>query len=189
MFITKKIKYSFLAEKLRAFSKFKSFSNSVAKNAYVTESEKGGEGLYSRKNFKKGAVVFIARGPVRYGNFIGSECYLHPDWYGVDKNTWIAPTYPSIKINHSCRPNTGIFSARCFVALRDINKGDELTFDYSISDDEEVWIMGPGYPIDCMCGEDDCRREIRSIQFLNQENFSNLLPLIPKYLQKVYENK
>ncbi|MEY4026238.1 MAG: hypothetical protein RL438_1751, partial [Actinomycetota bacterium] len=41
---------------------------------------------------------------------------------------------PGDSINHSCEPNCGMRNATTIVAMRDIAVGEELTFDYAMSD-------------------------------------------------------
>ena len=54
-------------------------------------------------------------------------------------------------INHSCDPNCGLLGATVVVAMRDIEVGEELTFDYAMSD-------GSDYDeFDCLCGTRRCR--------------------------------
>ena len=47
-------------------------------------------------------------------------------------------------LNHSCEPNWGVQGQVVFVALRDIEKNEELTFDYAMTDDEP-------YEMECRC--------------------------------------
>ncbi|MBY0309863.1 SET domain-containing protein [Patescibacteria group bacterium] len=153
---------------------------------YVQELGIKGKGLFTSAAFKKGELVFIAPGTTRVAHFEGNDCYLYPDWYGVDEHTWIDITYPFVKINHSCSPNTGIFSSRCFVALRDIEAGEEVTFDYSTSDDESDWVMGPTA---CACEAQHCRVHIGPIQTLPQPYIDQVYPYIPNYFIKKYHLK
>lgn len=54
-------------------------------------------------------------------------------------------------VNHSCDPNCGLMGATVVVAMRDIAVGEELCFDYAMSD-------GSDYDeFDCLCGSDRCR--------------------------------
>jgi hypothetical protein len=58
------------------------------------------------------------------------------------------------RVNHSCRPNCAMFGNVVLVALRDIDAGEQLTFDYATSD-------GCDYDeFDCSCGEPTCRGRI-----------------------------
>ena len=59
--------------------------------------------------------------------------------------------------NHSCTPNLGIQGQIILVAMRDINLGEELTFDYAtieIQDKDNV------KPFKCNCGSKNCRNII-----------------------------
>jgi SET domain-containing protein len=52
--------------------------------------------------------------------------------------------------NHSCEPNLGVQGQIVFVALRDIQAGEELTHDWAMTDDET-------YEMVCHCGAPTCR--------------------------------
>jgi SET domain-containing protein len=39
-------------------------------------------------------------------------------------------------LNHSCEPNLGLQGQVVYLALRDIEADEELTFDYAMNDDE-----------------------------------------------------
>jgi hypothetical protein len=57
-------------------------------------------------------------------------------------------------INHSCEPNCGMRNATTIVAMRDIAAGEELTFDYAMSD-------ASAYDeFDCNCGTSLCRGRV-----------------------------
>ena len=53
-------------------------------------------------------------------------------------------------LNHSCDANLGVRGSLRFVALRDIEAGEELTFDYAMTESSE-WRM------ECGCGSSRCR--------------------------------
>jgi hypothetical protein len=61
---------------------------------------------------------------------------------------------PGDSINHSCEPNCGMRNATQVVAMRDISVGEELTFDYAMSD------MAPYDEFDCACGSPLCRKRV-----------------------------
>ena len=52
--------------------------------------------------------------------------------------------------NHSCEPNIGVQGQIVFVALRDIQAGEELTHDWATTDDDD-------YSVKCNCGAPNCR--------------------------------
>lgn len=71
------------------------------------------------------------------------------DEYDLDGNL---PWNTARLINHSCEPNceAWIDDTRIYIhALRDIKKGEELTFDYGF--DVETWEEHP-----CLCGRPSC---------------------------------
>ena len=63
---------------------------------------------------------------------------------------------PGDSINHSCEPNCGMRNATTVVAMRDIAIGEELTFDYAMSDASNY------DEFDCNCGTSLCRGRVRA---------------------------
>ena len=61
---------------------------------------------------------------------------------------------PNDCFNHSCAPNLGFFGQIGLVALRHIAAGEEVTFDYAMSDG------GPYDEFECYCGSPDCRKTV-----------------------------
>ena len=59
-------------------------------------------------------------------------------------------------VNHSCEPNCGMRNATTIVAMSDIAAGEELTFDYAISDASSY------DEFDCNCGTALCRGSVRA---------------------------
>ena len=58
------------------------------------------------------------------------------------------------QVNHSCEPSCGFLGNVILVARRDIAPGEELTFDYAMSD-------GCDYDeFECVCGAPSCRRKV-----------------------------
>jgi uncharacterized protein len=61
---------------------------------------------------------------------------------------------PGDMVNHSCEPNCGIAGSVLVVAMRDIEPGEEITFDYAMCD-------GTDYDeFDCHCGAATCRGHV-----------------------------
>jgi hypothetical protein len=52
--------------------------------------------------------------------------------------------------NHSCAPNVGVQGQIVFVAMRDVEAGEELTHDWAMTDDDS-------YEMSCRCGAASCR--------------------------------
>ncbi|MGE5308715.1 MAG: SET domain-containing protein [Deltaproteobacteria bacterium] len=56
--------------------------------------------------------------------------------------------------NHSCEPNAGVRGQVMMVAMRDIRAGEEVTYDYCMTD------AGFDFAFDCGCGAKSCRRRV-----------------------------
>ena len=69
-------------------------------------------------------------------------------------------------VNHSCEPNTGVRLVNnqiILFALKPIKNGDEITFDYSTTQEGGFWIMT------CCCQSPGCRRSIGDFSDLPEE--------------------
>ncbi len=64
--------------------------------------------------------------------------------------------------NHSCDPNCGITGGIWITPMRDILPGEELTWDYAMTEDND-WEMT------CDCGSPLCRKVIRGYRHLPPE--------------------
>lgn len=83
-------------------------------------------------------------------------------------------------INHSCDPNSGLLidaTSVVLVALREVFPGEEITFDYSTTMDEDDW------ELDCGCGSPICRgtiRDFKKLPFATQQKYQ-ALGIVPAY--------
>lgn len=148
---------------------------------YIGKSKISGEGVFASQNIPKGKIVVIMKGERKlliHKN--KKDAMSNPNMVGLGKDLWIDPTLPIVSMNHSCDPNLGTKGTVTFVALRDIKKDEELTFDYSTSEDG-LWT------IKCKCGSKNCRKIIRGIKYLPLEVYKKYLPYIPRYFQGVYK--
>ncbi len=84
-----------------------------------------------------------------------------------DWDTHVELDAPARFMNHSCQPNTGVVDnsqdGYDFVALQEIQPGDELTWDYETT--EYVSIAVPR----CLCATEDCRTRIHGYWFRCQD--------------------
>lgn len=119
------------------------------KKLKVKEVPGRGKGLFAKRNFKRGEPFFRFTGKVvsqeqafRHDVQIGSQVYLALD-------------EPWRYINHSCDPNCGMASNVDVVAMRPIKAGQELVYDYAMTDLED-W--GNDVPMICYCGTKRCRK-------------------------------
>ena len=66
-------------------------------------------------------------------------------------------------INHSCEPNCGMAGTSSVQALRDIEIGEELSFDYAMSDSSQY------DEFNCACGKDKCREKITGMDWQKKD--------------------
>ena len=57
-------------------------------------------------------------------------------------------------INHSCEPNCGVFGTSSVIAMTNIEIGEELTFDYAMTDSFQY------DEFNCFCEKENCRGKI-----------------------------
>lgn len=151
---------------------------------YIKESKLHGKGIFAARNIKKGEIVFIMKGN-KLKFLIDSKEQAKKagwNWVGISKNEWLDPKDHCIFFNHSCNPNSGIVGHVVFRAINNIKKDEEVTFDYSLNEADIFW------DIKCKCGSSNCRKIIKSIQFLPKESYLKNKKYIPEYYKKVYNN-
>lgn len=150
---------------------------------YLAQSKISGRGIFTNEDVKKGKIVCIMKGK-RWHLIHTSkkDAMSNPNMVGLGKDLWIDPTLPISSMNHSCDPNLGTKGTVTFVALRDIKKDEELTFDYSTSEDG-LWT------IKCKCKSKNCRKIVRGIRYLPLKVYKKYLPYIPRYFQGIYKKQ
>lgn len=151
------------------------------KHIYICTSKIEGKGIAAGEDLNKGDVIQRIKGEPKFLAIKNKKDSLsYPNWIGVGKNKWINPDYPNQYLNHSCNPNSGIKGKVTMIALLDINEGEEITIDYSIIEGNDLWEMK------CRCGEKNCRKIIRSVQYLPEKQFKKYLPNVSTYFKKLY---
>ncbi len=131
------------------------------KKIVIKLTKKYGSGVFANDNIKNGETIHILTGEkMTLGEFVtkvnSGEEYID-DPFQIGRRTYIDLNELSRTFNHSCDPNGGIRNQSELFALRDIKKGEELTYDYSTTVSPTVWSMK------CKCGSEKCRKIIRDI--------------------------
>ncbi len=128
-----------------------------------------GRGLYTKEAISKGEIVVIKGGYIMTkAQRDKVEEKLGPAEIQVTEDLFIGPTTRMerdggmMHLNHSCEPNLGVQGQIVFVALRDIVKDEELTFDYAMTDDE-------AYEMRCGCGATNCRGVVTGRDWMKKE--------------------
>lgn len=109
-----------------------------------------GRGLFADRKYIKGDMIMSA-------NAVSVKSERDSHSVQTDWNKHVIMDLPAILINHNCNANTGIRDnekgAFDFFALCDINRGDELVWDYEAA---EYIIDG----FQCSCGSCKCRHSL-----------------------------
>ena len=145
---------------------------SKSKHLYIAETKLCGLGIFAAKDFPAEEVVirdddgdyFDGAITAAQVDALGLDLATH--CFQIDHDRFLLP-HGSIDdlINHSCDPTAGIrLTATGYelIALRNIGKGDELTYDYStyISSRERLR---------CRCGSPRCREDVGPFRELASE--------------------
>lgn len=131
----------------------------------VLKETRKGKAVFSKAEIRKDSFIILFTGDIytkdqylaradRDNNHflqIDTESFMGPSW-GIDDF-----------INHSCDPNCGLIYSGDKIglfAIRHIQKGEEICFDYSTTMAEDFWEMA------CLCGAGNCRKMIRDFKHL-----------------------
>jgi hypothetical protein len=118
---------------------------------------KGGHAVFAEQPIPRGRLLVVFGGDVIDRREVEALApALRPLVIQVDEDAFLVSTKPGPAdwVNHSCDPNSGLRGQICLVAMRDIAPGEEITFDYAMSDgcDYDEFICG--------CGASRCRGRV-----------------------------
>ena len=138
-----------------------------------------GRSLFANRNFKKGETILKLKGVIK-------KCSeATPDAVQIGEDEFIDSKYRYVEdhINHSCNPSLKIdFDSMNFVALRNIKRGEELTYNYLTT---EYDLVRDNLDFDCKCGSKNCFGRIKGFKFLTKTQKLKLKPLLAPYLKKI----
>jgi hypothetical protein len=140
-------------------------------NVSVLDSPVQGKGIFASKNFRRGELIL----EIDDSHVVTDESKLTPEQHEFDLDYLADKTIlmqsPEKYINHSCDPTAYVKTRqgiRQVLAMRDIQKGEEITYDYAVNGDNDGAFV-------CRCGSKNCRK-------IYQGNFFKL----PEELQVHY---
>jgi len=141
-------------------------------------------GMFATEPIIKDEVVAI------YGGIIvpKSDIFKYREKIGgirgiqIDENFFICPTEPGGGLfNHSCSPNLGYASTIIIVAMRDILEGEELVFDYGMSESNFE-------PFTDNCGSQNCRKTVKPDDWKNKDLQKKYGEYFAPYLKTRFQN-
>ncbi len=146
----------------------------------VKKSYEKGQGVFAVRKFRKDNIIIV-----------GKPVYKLQErtWQSlqIDIDTHIRMNIPFELVNHSCDPNCGIkvneFNGYNLVAMRDIDVGEEITFDYCMSEWISIAVKN------CKCNSDICRKTIKGGKFLSVEILNKYKGYTAPFYQKLRMNE
>ncbi len=130
----------------------------------VRKTDKYGNGIFAQKSIKKNEMLFVMGGyilTIEDDNELRGK--VADKGIEISDYFFIGPRKPSDLdrmpehyVNHSCSPNAGFKGQIFMVAIKKIQPGEEITFDYAM-------VMYPDersnsyFKMKCLCGSKNCR--------------------------------
>jgi uncharacterized protein len=141
----------------------------LSPKAAVRTSPIQGRGLFAIEPIREGEIVCVKGGYIFNRPTLQEVSpSLGPAEIQIAEELFIGPLNEEeregsmIFSNHSCDPNIGVQGQIVFVAMRDVDAGEELTHDWATTDDDT-------YEMECNCGADSCRKVITGRDWRRRE--------------------
>jgi hypothetical protein len=151
----------------------------------VKDTKKYGKGVFADEDIKRRRKIHILDGErvdcLILVERVNSDEESIDDPLQIGKRTYIDLDRVSRTFNHSCDPTAGVRNRSELFALRDIKKGEQITYDYSS-------IIAPTeFRMRCFCGSKKCRHIIGDIRSLpkGQLEFYKKSGALQKYMKKI----
>ncbi len=133
-----------------------------------------GNGVFAYETIKKGVHIVEMRGRTMSTEAVEAAIdagkIRADDPFQIEEDTFIKLNKLPYLFNHSCEPNAGFKQGTKLLALRDIQKGEEICYDYSA-----VVCLHCKWSMRCLCNSKTCRRKV-----------GNVLT-IPPYTREIYK--
>jgi len=150
------------------------------------------KGLFTSKKIRKGEVVLVFAGKVvtreELDHYPSHVLHLTLQ---VHYNLWQAPdlTVDSLQIsdyiNHSCGANCALLDSTTMIAFREIEAGEELTFDYgTVQDGTSIFSCDD---FDCSCGSPCCRGKMTPHDWQLKEVQERYYPYFPPFVRMLID--
>jgi len=135
----------------------------------VRSSSLQGRGVFATEKIEQGEVVAVKAGHIITADQLPEITANVGDYaLQIHDRFYLSPISDeeiermTIFINHSCDPNVGFDGQVTYVAMRDIEPGEELCHDYAMERTDN-------YSLNCRCGSTLCRGRITGEDWKNPE--------------------
>jgi uncharacterized protein len=149
---------------------------------YVNNTKHNGRGLFAKEDIKSKEKIIIFSGKImHYNKLIKIKNQMIKDnSLQINKTDFMVSKGKLNFLNHSCNPNAGILiigKNAILKAIKDINKDEEITFDYSTN------MYNDGWNMKCNCKSKNCRGliiEFKELPKKVKEDYIRL-GIVPNY--------
>ena len=141
-----------------------------------------GRGVFADKAFKKGECILTFTGPIISQEQVDNKTKKEQaNALQIEDDFYRDLEEPGVFVNHSCNPNAGIQEDKILIARRDIEKGEEIFWDYATSIDG-------GWTMPCACTEKECRKKVKDFRLLPKKIKETYLKekIVLNYIVKKY---
>ena len=140
-----------------------------------------GKGVFAGKDFEKNEKIFDFQGKLFSHDPMPIYNPKKDRFIQIGRKLYMGGSgmYDDY-INHSCQPNSGVKingKKAVLVAIKNVLVGQEITFDYSTTMDEN------NFEMKCLCNKKNCRKKIKDFKYLPHKLKQKyvLLEIVPKY--------
>lgn len=155
-------------------------SSFLSTKAEVRETNHG-NGIFAIKPIAKGELIAVWGGAIyEEAEFRKLNEKIRSLSIQIEERFYITPIEinDADYVNHSCSPNAGLQGQIELITMRDIMAGEEICFDYAMSD------SSPYDEFDCDCGSPLCRGHVTGTDWQNQELQTRYQGYFSSYLQR-----
>jgi hypothetical protein len=151
-------------------------------SAEVRETRGKGLGVFATEPVQAGTTVAAFGGYAMSGGELRAlgEGVTHHSLQ-IDEDLCLAsvpPFDPADQVNHSCDPNCGIVGSILLVTRRDVEAGEELCFDYAMTDSDDY------DEFTCACDTAECRGVVRGTDWKLHELQERYVGWFSSYLAR-----
>lgn len=153
----------------------------MSKKIEVRGSSIDRKGMFAKELIRAGEIVYIKGGHILSRSELFSSGVIN-SYLPISDEYYLgaisAEEEDAIKLynNHSCDPNCGMHGEITFVAIRDIQPGEELTVDYAFIDNED-------YSFECQCGSEKCRHIVTGLDWKIKQLQDEYYPYFAQYIK------
>lgn len=151
------------------------------KLAAASAPDKGALGVFAQQTVYPGELLAVWGGRIlSEQQFALQDQRLRRYAHQMEDGLFLAPLgapEAADEINHRCDPNAGLRGQLALVALRTIEPGEEIGYDYAACQ------AHPAFEFACRCGAENCRRFISARDWQNPALWERCAGHFSPYLQ------